>query len=225
MTYGYIRVSTDKQDFENQKHGILNYAHDKKFGHVDFIEETISSRKKLEDRQIWLLINETLKEGDTLIVSELSRLGRSTMDIMTIFKYLAEKNIYTHVIKGGFVIGDPNNKIQSSVLIFAFGLAAEIERELISQRTKEALAAKKAGGAKLGRPKGAIVKSKLDGKEQGIIELIEKDVPVASIAKIFGVARTTMVNFIGSRKLDITKNKDSLFNKGGSADARPSVKV
>jgi DNA invertase Pin-like site-specific DNA recombinase len=227
MTYGYIRVSTEKQDYENQKHGILNYAHDKKFGHVEFVEEKVSSRKKLEERGIWTMINETLKEGDILIVSELSRLGRSTMEIMTIFKHLAEKNIMTHVIKGGFVIGDPNNKIQSSVLIFAFGLAAEIERELISQRTKEALAVKKAGGMKLGRPKGAIVKSKLDGKETAIIELLDKKIPVASIAKIFGVARTTMVNFIETRKLDNTKTKGSLFSKdvAKAMDAQSSTKV
>jgi len=227
MTYGYIRVSTDKQDFENQKHGILNYAHDKKFGYVKFIEETISSRKKLEERQVWNMINNILVDGDILIVSELSRLGRSTMEIMTIFKRLAEKNVMTHVIKGGFVIGDPNNKIQSSVLIFAFGLASEIERELISQRTKEALQARKAKGMKLGRPKGTIVKSKLDGKETAIIELLDKSVPVASIAKIFGVARTTMVNFIASRKLDITKRDGSLFGKNvsGSNNAEPSSQV
>ena len=136
-------------------------------------------------------------------MSELSRLGRSTMEIMTIFKHLAEKNIRTYVIKGGFEIGDPANKIQSSVLIFAFGLAAEIERELISQRTKEALAVKKASGVKLGRPVGTKVKSKLDGKEAAIKELLEKHIPVASIAKIFGVARTTMVNFIESRGVGV----------------------
>jgi len=227
MTYGYIRVSTEKQDYENQKHGILSYANSKQFGQVEFIEEVISSRKKLEERGIWVMLTETLKHGDILIVSELSRLGRSTMEIMTIFKHLAEKEIMTHVIKGGFVIGDPNNKIQSSVLIFAFGLAAEIERELISQRTKEALAAKKAGGMKLGRPKGAIVKSKLDGKETAIIELLDKKVPVASIAKIFGVARTTMVNFISTRKLDVSKTDGSLFSKKivKSIDAQSSHKV
>jgi DNA invertase Pin-like site-specific DNA recombinase len=162
MTYGYIRVSTEKQDFDNQKHGILQFSNDKKLGNVEFVEETISSRKALEERQIWVLITQTLGEGDTLIVSELSRLGRSTMEIMTIFKHLAEKNIRTYVIKGGFEIGDPANKIQSSVLIFAFGLAAEIERELISQRSKDAFAVKKASGVKLGRPVGTKVKSKLD---------------------------------------------------------------
>ena len=200
MTYGYIRVSTDKQDLENQKHEVLNYSNTKKLGNVEFIEETISTRIALEKRKIWELIR-LLKEDDVLVVSELSRLGRSTMEIMTIFKYLAEKNISTHIIKGNFIIGDPDNKIQSTVLIFAFSLAAEIERELISSRTKEALARKKAEGITLGRPKGSISKSKLDGNEKEIIELLDKKIPVASIAKILSVSRTTMNHFIKSRKL------------------------
>ena len=89
MTYGYIRVSTDKQELENQKHEILNYSNSKKLGNVEFIEETISTRVALEKRKIWDLLT-LLHNGDTLIVSELSRLGRSTMEVMTIFKYLAE---------------------------------------------------------------------------------------------------------------------------------------
>jgi putative DNA-invertase from lambdoid prophage Rac len=201
MIYGYIRVSTEKQDYENQEHGILEYANRLKLGNVEFKEEKTSSREKLEKRFLWNLITRILQEGDILLVSELSRLGRSTMEIMTIFKMLAEKKIETHVIKGGFIIGD-EKKIENTVLIFAFGLAAEIERELISARTKEALAAKKAKGVKLGRPVGAKVKSKLDGKESEISALLDKGVPVASIAKIFDVARTTMVNFIEKRDLN-----------------------
>jgi DNA invertase Pin-like site-specific DNA recombinase len=212
MTYGYIRVSTEKQDYDNQKHGILEYANKHKLGNVEFIEETISSRKKLEDRDLFNLLNR-LKEGDILVVSELSRLGRSILEIMTIFKTLTEKGVQTHIIKGGFIIGGDDNKIQSSVLVFAFGLSAEIERELISQRTKEALARKKAEGVKLGRKKGAKVKSKLDGHEKEIVALLDKEIPVASIAKIFNVARSTMINFIKSRNLDYKKSKESLFNK------------
>ena len=200
MTYGYIRVSTDKQDLDNQKHEILNYSNNKKLGNVEFIEETISTRVALEKRKIWELLK-LLHNGDTLIVSELSRLGRSTMEVMTIFKYLAEKDISTHIIKGNFIIGDPENKIQSTVLIFAFSLAAEIERELISSRTKEALKRKKAEGVVLGRPKGSIAKSKLDGKEKEIEIFLEKKIPVASIAKILNCSRTTLVQFIKSRKL------------------------
>ena len=202
MVYGYIRVSTQKQDFNNQKHGILEYANNNDLGSINFIEETISSRKKYEDRNISNLIA-SMVSGDVLIVSELSRLGRSLLEIMSIFKELLEKGIITHIIKSNFIIGGDDNKIQSSVLIFAFGLSAEIERDLISQRTKEALANKKASGAKLGRKKGSIVKSKLDGKEEEIKELLSKKVSVASIAKINNVARTTMVNFIKGRKLGV----------------------
>ena len=217
MVYGYIRVSTEKQDYENQRHGILEYVNKNKLGNVEFIEETVSSRKKFEDRDLSKLIS-VMKSGDILIVSELSRIGRSILEIMSIFKILAEKGIQTHIIKGGFVIGGDDNKIQSSVLVFAFGLAAEIERELISQRTKEALAARKAKGIKLGRKKGAKVASKLDGKEEAIIALLEKKIPVASIAKIFGVARTTMINFINSRELN--KKINNSEQKTGAIDEK-----
>jgi DNA invertase Pin-like site-specific DNA recombinase len=211
MVYGYIRVSTDKQDYENQKHGILEYLNKQKFGHCEFVEETISSRKKLSERDLSRLID-NLKENDVIVTSELSRLGRSILEVMSIFQILAEKGIQTHIIKGGFVIGDPANKIQSSVLVFAFGLAGEIERELISQRTKEALAYRKSKGMTLGRKKGAKIASKLDGNEKEIIALLDKNIPVASIAKIFNVARSTMINFIKTRKLDITKDKTNVGN-------------
>ena len=213
MVYGYIRVSTIAQDMDNQKHAILEYSNRHKLGHVEFVKESVSSRVKLEDRDLSRLMGD-LKDGDILLTTEISRIGRSIMEIMTIFQKLVELGVKTHIIKSGFKIGGDENKIQSNVLIFAFGLAAEIERELISQRTKAALAKRKASGMVLGRKKGAIIKSKLDGKEKDIIGLLEKSVPVASIAKIFNVARTTMVNFIKTRKLDITKNEGSLFGVG-----------
>jgi len=219
MVYGYIRVSTEKQDYENQKHGILEYVNKNRLGHVEFVEETVSSRKKYEDRDISRLIA-SMKSGDILVTSELSRIGRSILEIMSIFKILAEKGVQTHIIKGCFVIGGDDNKIQSSVLVFAFGLAAEIERELISQRTKEALAVRKAKGVKLGRKKGAKVASKLDGKEEAIVALLEKKIPVSSIAKMFDVARSTMINFIKSRGLD--KRKEGNTNEVVGAENEES---
>jgi DNA invertase Pin-like site-specific DNA recombinase len=198
--YGYIRVSTDKQDSTNQKHEILEYANKEKMGNVDFIEETISSRVKFEKRDLSNLIM-MMKDGDTLLVTELSRIGRSTMEVMSVFKTLVEKGVKTHIIKSNFKIGAEEDKITSAVLIFAFGLAAELERELISQRTKSALAKKKAEGMILGRRKGQKVKSKLDGKEENIKELLGKKISVAAIAKIHDVGRTTMTSFIKSRGL------------------------
>jgi len=207
--YGYVRVSTDKQERENQKHAILEYANKERLGHVDFVEETISSKIKLEKRDINRLIA-MMKDGDILLVTETSRIGRSLMEIMSIFKTLVENGITTHVIKSNFKIGNNEDKIMSSVLIFAFGLASEIERDLISQRTKMGLAKRKAEGKKLGRQKGQKVKSCLDGKEQDIINYIDKDIPISTIAKIHDVARTTMDNFIKSRRL---KDKDCEFRK------------
>jgi len=198
--YGYIRVSSDKQDLTNQKHEILEYANNQKVGNVTFVEETISSRVKFESRDISNLILK-MQEGDTLLVTELSRIGRSTMEVMSIFKVLVERGVKTHIIKSNFKIGTEEDKITSAVLIFAFSLAAELERELISQRTKSALAKKKSEGMKLGRKKGQKVKSKLDGKEESIKSLLEKKVSVSAIAKVHDVGRTTMTSFIKSRKL------------------------
>lgn len=200
--YGYIRVSTQKQDYDNQKFGILEYANKNGIHNIEFIEETISSKKKLEDREIYPLVDKTLQSNDILITTELSRLGRSTLEVMHLFKLLSEKNIKAHIIKNDIKLGTDENKIVNQVLIFAFGLAAEIERDLISSRTKEALDRKKAAGHKLGRKKGVLVKSKLDDKKEQIKELLDKGVNVTALAKIFDCARTTMDHYIKSRKLN-----------------------
>jgi DNA invertase Pin-like site-specific DNA recombinase len=199
--YGYIRVSTEKQDYENQKFGILEYANKNNINNIIFIEETISSRKKLEKRQIWTLINDTLQENDILITSELSRFGRSTLEVMHIFKLLTEKKIKAHIIKNNIKLNEEENKITNQVLIFAFGLAAEIERDLISARTKEALAKRKANGETLGRKKGELNKSKLDDKRDLIIDYLKKGINISAIAKICDCGRTTMEHYIKSRKL------------------------
>jgi len=200
--YGYIRVSTAKQDYENQKFGILEYANKNGIHNIEFIEETISSKKKLEDREIYTLVDKTLKENDILITTELSRLGRSTLEVMHLFKLLSEKNIKAHIIKNDIKLGTDENKITNQVLIFAFGLAAEIERDLISSRTKEALARKKSQGFTLGRKKGTQVKSKLDDKKDEIKKLLDKGVNITNLAKIFDCGRTTMDHYIKSRELN-----------------------
>jgi len=195
-TYAYIRVSTDKQDSENQKFAILQYANNKKLGNVEFIEEAVSGRISWKNRKLKDLID-NLQSGDNLIVAELSRLGRSMLEIMELISILLRKGVNVYVVKGNYELKDD---IQSKVLTFAFSLAAEIERELISQRTKEALAKRKAEGKKIGRPKGSY-SSKLDEKRQYIEELLSKGVSIASIAKILGVHYHTVRNYVKRRNL------------------------
>ncbi len=151
MVYAYLRVSTDKQTVENQRFEIVNFAHKRNLNISKWVEETISSKKELSVRSFGKLLN-TLKNNDVLIVSEISRMGRNLMQIMSILNQCMEKKVIVYAIKEGYELGD---NINSKVLAFAFGLSAEIERSLISQRIKEALARKKSEGIKLGRPKGS----------------------------------------------------------------------
>lgn len=193
MVYGYIRVSSDKQTVENQRFEIIKFA-DKNSIVIDgWIEETISGTTQYDKRQLGKLL-EKVKKDDMIICSELSRLGRSLFMIMEILNQCMQRECRVWTIKDGYRLGDD---IQSKVLAFAFGLSAEIERNLISQRTKEALARKKAEGVVLGRPKGRkSSKVKLSGKEEVITELLMQGVPKVQIAKIFKVNRNTLSKFI-----------------------------
>ena len=143
----------------------------------------------------------TLQPGDWLLVSELSRLGRSLGQVTQIVETLVRRKIRFIAIKEAIEF-DGKQDLRTKVMIALFGLFAEVERDLISERTKEGLAAARAKGRLLGRPKGALGKSKLDGKEEEIRILLQKQVSKASIAKIVGVSRTAMHHFINSRKLD-----------------------
>lgn len=198
MIYAYIRVSTDKQTVENQRFEILKYADAKKITIDKWVEETISSRRKLEDRLLGKTLDQ-LQSEDVLIVSELSRLGRNLMEVMSILHTCMDRDVQVHTIKEKYELG---NNINSKVLAFAFSLSAEIERQLISQRTKEALARKKSEGMKLGRPKGSLSKNtKLSGKEEQIKILLEKQISFSGIGRILGVNRLTVKNFVESRNL------------------------
>jgi DNA invertase Pin-like site-specific DNA recombinase len=199
MIYGYIRVSTDKQTTENQRFEILKYADEKQL-HVDrWIEETISATKKLPDRKLGSLI-ERMREDDILIVTELSRLGRSILEVMSILHTLMEKDVKVFTSKERYELG---NNISSKVLAFAFSLSAEIERSMISSRTREALARKKSEGKRLGRPKGKLSSvTKLTGKDDLIREYIGKNIPQSIMARLLGVTRLTVRHYIRTRKLD-----------------------
>jgi len=193
-TYAYIRVSTDKQETENQKFEILKYANERKLGNVEFVEETVSGRKSWKDRKIGALISE-LCRGDILIVTELSRLGRSMLEIMELLSILLRIGVELHVVKSNQILKDD---LQSKVFAVAFSIAAEIERELISQRTREALQRRKAEGKPLGRPKGSY-SSKLDRYQEQIEELLSKGVSISSIAKIIGVPYSTLHSYVSRR--------------------------
>lgn len=197
MIYAYIRVSSDKQTVKNQQFEILKYADSQKLTIDLWIKETISSKKKLSDRALSKVLMK-LQENDILIVSELSRLGRNLMEVMSILHDCMEKDAKVFAIKEGYELG---NNISSKVLAFAFSLSAEIEHNLISQRTKEALARKKSEGMKLGRPKGSKNQTiKLSGKEEEIQGLRDKGVSLKAIGRIYEVDWRTVKTFLEKNK-------------------------
>ena len=204
-TVAYLRVSTGSQDLADQKIAVLDYAKEKRFTVDRFVEARVSSRKNSVQRGIDDLLG-TLAAGDRLIVSELSRLGRSLGQVIRIVDELVKRKIRFIAIKEAIRF-EGKQDMQTKVMIALFGLFAEVERDLISQRTKEGLATARAKGCLLGRPKGALGKSKLDGKEEEIRMLLEKTVSKASIAKIVGVSRTAIHHFIRTRKLNAKVSK------------------
>ncbi|MDN4011044.1 master DNA invertase Mpi family serine-type recombinase [Chryseobacterium gambrini] len=196
MIYGYIRVSTDKQTVENQRFEINHFCDKQQIVVNKWIEETISGAKNVDDRKLGKLLKK-MKKGDVLICSELSRLGRNLLMIMGVLNECMNRDIQVWTIKDNYRLG---SDINSKVLAFAFGLSAEIERNLISQRTKEALARKRAEGVILGRPVGSkSSKTKLSGQEKKIQELIEKKVSYSAIGRILGVHRLTVSSFVKER--------------------------
>ncbi len=195
MIYGYIRVSSDKQTVENQRFEINKFCGREDLAVDGWIEETISGTKAYNKRELGKLLRKVQK-GDLIICAELSRLGRNLFMIMEILNICMTKECRVWTIKDNYRLGDD---IQSKVLAFAFGLSAEIERNLISQRTKEALARKRAEGVVLGRPKGsktALEKRKLYGKDTLIRELLNAKVSKRKIAKICKVDRNTLDRYI-----------------------------
>ena len=193
MNYGYIRVSTDKQTVENQRFEIEQFCRREGIVIDSWIDETISGTKEPEKRKLGIVLKK-MKSGDILICAELSRLGRSLLMIMAILNQCMKNDVRVWTIKDNYRLG---TDISSKVLAFAFGLSAEIERNLISQRTKEALARKRAEGVVLGRPKGR--KSdhvKLSGKEVAIKTLLESGCSKSQIARLLKVHRVTLIRFL-----------------------------
>ena len=203
--YAYLRISTIDQDIEKNKLDILKLANDYKLGNVEFVEETISGKISWKKRKLFDLIN-SLKKNDVIIVSELSRLGRSMLEIMEIISIISDKKVALYSVKGNWKL---DNSIQSKIVAMVFAMAAEIERELISSRTKEALRVKKANGVKLGRPKGP-GKSKLDKYKPEIEALLNNGATQKFIANRYNTTEANLYRWLLKHNL---KRKSVLSKK------------
>lgn len=201
--YAYLRVSTGKQDGANQRIGVDALA--KKLGleitkYID--DENVSGTKEPEKRELGKLLS-MLQPGDVLLAGEISRLGRSLFMVMRILEHCMKNDVKVYTAKDGYELGD---NIQSKVLAFAFGLSAEIEREMISRRTKEALQKKREEGVILGRPVGRkSSKVKLTGKEKAIQTMLDYEFSQVDIAKKMKVNRNTLAKFIKDNNLQVRK--------------------
>ena len=211
-TIAYLRVSTGSQDLANQKLAVLDYARQKHFAIDRFVEAQASSRKGRDTRRIDELL-EALEAGDRLVVSELSRLGRSLGQVIQLVDELVKRKVRFTAVKEGIRF-EGRQDLQTKVMIALFGLFAEVERDLISERTKEGLVAARARGRLLGRPKGSLGTSKLDGKEGEIRKLLEKEVSKRSLAKIMDVSTTNLRHFIRTRKLTPETSKEGSKSRG-----------
>ena len=190
-TTAYLRISTADQDIEKNKSDILKLANEKRLGYVEFIEEQISGKVSWKKRKLFA-IKKKKKKDDVLIVSELSRLGRSMLEIMEILSIASQKQMKIYAVKGNWNLDD---SIQSKVMAMAFSIASEIERDLISIRTKEALRFKKENGIKLGRPKGS-GKSKLDKFKPEIEALLANGSTQKFIANRYDTTEANLYNWL-----------------------------
>lgn len=201
-TIGYLRVSTLDQDVEKNKADILKLSNDKQLGNVEWVDEKVSGTKDWKKRLFGEVFN-TLKKGDTIIVSELSRLGRSTLQILEIMKIAKEREIAVHAVKGGWSL---NGGMASKIVLTMLAMISEIERDLISERTKEGLRARKAAGVVLGRPKGP-GKSKLDQHKEEIIAMLNNGSTKIFIAKRYGTSVPNLFNWLSKNNIQTT-NKE-----------------
>lgn len=213
-TLAYIRVSKDSQDVKNQRHEVLEYAQKNNIHIDDFMEMTVSSRKNDKDRGITTLL-ENLERGDRLIASEMSRLGRSTVDLLSTIKKLNEKGVTINFVKQN--IDTSKDDVTTKCMMTLYALFAEIERDFISQRTKEALAAKKAQGIKLGLPKGTILGSKFDQHSKSIITQLACGIKTPEIAKNLGLtSHRQLANYIKKGGLrEIAREERMKYNLFG----------
>lgn len=208
MVYGYIRVSSDRQTVDNQRFEIGNFCRRERMCIDGWIEETISGTKSYDKRELGKLLRR-VRKGDLIICSELSRLGRNLYMIMEILNHCMTNGCRVWTIKDNYRLGDD---IQSKVLAFAFGLSAEIERNLISQRTKEALARRRAEGVVLGRPKGTFccLNEKCKMKHDLIAQQLDEGISKKALARQLHISVGTLYRYLASTGLDYPKNNRGL---------------
>ena len=195
-TIAYLRVSTLDQDLEKYKADILNLANEKNLGKVEFVQEKVSGKVSWKKRKVAQLLDE-LDKDDVILLSEFSRLGRSMLECMEIISIAMQKGIRIYTVKGNWQLGDT---IQSKVMAIVFSMASEIERDLISKRTRESLKARKLAGVKLGRPKGP-GKSKLDAYRPEIEALLSNGSTQKFIAHRYKVTEATLCNWMKKNKI------------------------
>ncbi|MCC0179710.1 recombinase family protein [Waterburya agarophytonicola K14] len=199
VTYAYLRVSTNQQDVDNQRHGCLEYANKNSLGHLEFVSDSVSGQKRWRERELGQLLTQTAIAGDIIIFAEISRMARSTLQVLEILECCMERELTVHIAKQQMVLDD---KLSSRITATVLGLAAEIERELISMRTKEALAKRKASGKPLGRPKGRqSAKLKLDPRKEEIKAYLDKGISKRSIAKLVDCAPSTLYYWLERNQL------------------------
>jgi len=197
-TYAYLRVSTDRQDVDNQRYGILEYANTHGLTPVQFVQDAISGRLAWRDRAIGQLLTVRATAGDVVIFAEISRMARSTLQVLEMLEIGMERALHIHIAKQRMILdGSLHSRIAATVL----GLAAEIERELIAARTREALAKRKAEGKALGRPRRAQnARLKLDAHTDAIQRYLDKGLSKRSIAKLLECAESTLYDWLARRR-------------------------
>lgn len=197
--FAYLRVSTDAQDVNNQKLGVLEYCATRNLGAPVLVSDTASGKVDWDKRELGALLNRC-QAGDILVIAEISRMARSALQVLEVMKVAAEKSVVVHIVKNSMIM---DGSIQSKIYATIFGLAAEIERDFIAQRTREALARRKADGHKLGRPAGEAEKLSLDTNEREIDHYLSIKLNKRAIAKLLGVSPNTLYSWIRRRRPEV----------------------
>lgn len=212
QVFAYLRVSTDAQDVANQRHGVTRYCAEKQLFAPAFVEDTASGKTDWRTRPLGKII-ERAQRGDVIVVSEVSRLARNTLQVLEIGRACMAQGVHLHVAKNGIVFDD---SMQSKIVATVLGLVAEIERDFISSRTKEALAKRKADGIQLGRPKGQAEQLALDKHADKIDSYLASGISKATIAKIIDTTPATLYKWLHARRPDIHIKPG--IKKSGSAN-------